>query len=230
VGVCRDLAFRAVSFSGIYLWFANVSWWAYHSQIKRDVRPIKEIKMEESLSEFAAKIQKHSRSELFDISLNIDREKYPDRFQLVVDRLNLLGKSNEINLDNKLGINLYSEKAMRFFSIFFTPIFGAFLMVSNLITLNEFKLKKQLLAYSIIYTLLTIIAINLILAQYKSQSLNNGLILVFNGIGFELMKHVYIGKVMPENYAKKSVLKPFIVSMAITIPFIILAILSKLNK
>jgi tetratricopeptide (TPR) repeat protein len=40
VGVCRDLAFRAVCFSGIYLCFANISWWAYHSQIKRDVIPI----------------------------------------------------------------------------------------------------------------------------------------------------------------------------------------------
>jgi hypothetical protein len=33
VGVCQYLAFRAVCFSGIYLCLANVSWWAYHSQI-----------------------------------------------------------------------------------------------------------------------------------------------------------------------------------------------------
>jgi hypothetical protein len=38
VGVCRCPGSRALSFSGIYLWFANVSWQAYHGQINRDVR------------------------------------------------------------------------------------------------------------------------------------------------------------------------------------------------
>jgi hypothetical protein len=46
VGVCHYLGLRAFSFSGIYLWFANVSWQAYHGQINRDVRiEIKQMKI-----------------------------------------------------------------------------------------------------------------------------------------------------------------------------------------
>jgi hypothetical protein len=68
VGVCLYLAFRAVCFSGIYLWFANISWWAYHGQINRHVRAIKMITEQDIINE-----EKHFQDVTFRINYLYDK-------------------------------------------------------------------------------------------------------------------------------------------------------------
>jgi len=108
----------------------------------------------------------------------------------------------------------YSPRAVWGFSFFFTVIFGAVLLSSNL---TDKKAKWIVIGFGIIYTTAVIIIINLL------QQPNTGLTLGLNGVGAviltELFWDKYVGK--ETKFRIKPIWKPLIISIIIMIPFLL---------
>jgi len=107
------------------------------------------------------------------------------------------------------------------FSFIFSPIFGGVLLMQNLL---EAKLKKEaylILVLSILYTLLEIFLLNI---QERPQS---SLSYVFNGFGGLVLSEFFFKKYFKNEtqYQKKKIWKPLIISILITIPFLVVLIL-----
>lgn len=112
---------------------------------------------------------------------------------------------------------LYSKRLILLFSGFFSVLFGAVLLLSNLKHLNEKKGRLQVLIFALIYVSGMIYTINSIKSSVNfSVPLNvlGGLILN------EYFWNRYIGK--DAEYEKKSWVKPTLISLGITVPIFIL--------
>jgi drug/metabolite transporter superfamily protein YnfA len=109
---------------------------------------------------------------------------------------------------------LYSPRAVWGFSIFFTVIFGAVLLSSNL---TDKKAKWIVIGFGIIYTSVVIFIMNLL------PQPNTGLTLGLNGGGAliltQLFWNKYVGK--ETKFRTKPIWKPLIISIIITIPFLL---------
>jgi hypothetical protein len=108
---------------------------------------------------------------------------------------------------------LYSKVAISAFSVIFSTIFGAVLLSSNI---KDNKNKWIVVGFGIIYTTLTIIIINLIPP-------NTFYVLMLNmagGLGLtSTFWNKYVGK--DTEYRAKPIWKALIISILITIPFLI---------
>ena len=108
---------------------------------------------------------------------------------------------------------LYSKGAIRAFSLFFSTIFGAVLLSSNI---NDTKRKWMVIGFGIIYTTVTIIVLNLIPP-------NTFYVLLLNtagGLGLtSTFWDKYVGK--ETKYRARPIWKPLIISIIITIPFLL---------
>lgn len=117
---------------------------------------------------------------------------------------------------------IYSKKLIYSFSILFSTIFGAILLMNNLKETNNNKGRNKVLIFGIIYTIATIITLNLI-------NTTSSISFLFNGIGgFILNEHFwdkFIGKEL--KHRKKSWIKPTIISILIITPFFLAIIYSK---
>ena len=112
---------------------------------------------------------------------------------------------------------LYSKRLILLFSGFFSILFGAVLLLSNLKQLNEKKGRLQVLIFALIYVSGMIYTINSIKSSVNfSVPLNvlGGLILN------EYFWNRYIGK--DAEYEKKSWVKPTLISLGITVPIFLL--------
>lgn len=118
--------------------------------------------------------------------------------------------------DNNLP-KLYSKGLILIFSGFFSVLFGAVLLLSNLKQLNEKKARLQVLLFAMIYIGGMIFTINSMKSSVNfSVPLNilGGLILN------EYFWNRYIGK--DTEYNKKNWVKPTLISLGITVPIFIL--------
>lgn len=108
----------------------------------------------------------------------------------------------------------YSPRAVWGFSVFFTVIFGAVLLASNLI---DKKAKWIVIGFGIIYTTAVIIIMNLL------PQPNTGLTIGLNGGGAliltQLFWNKYVGK--ETKFRTKPIWRPLIISIIITIPFLL---------
>jgi hypothetical protein len=108
----------------------------------------------------------------------------------------------------------YSPGAIWGFSVFFTVIFGAVLLMSNL---TDKRAKWIVIGFGILYTTVGIIIMNL-LPQPSS-----GLTIGFNAGGAliltQLFWNKYVGKEI--KFRTKPIWKPLIISIVITIPFLL---------
>jgi phosphate/sulfate permease len=123
---------------------------------------------------------------------------------------------------------LYSKRVVYIFSILFTCIFGSVLLYSNLKQLNKMKEARHVLIFGIIYTIISIIAVNFILFLMH-KDYNTTLTLVVNIIGALIQENLYYKKFIPEKFEKKSFIKPLIISLIIAIPIAALTIFSIMN-
>ncbi|MBX2967721.1 MAG: hypothetical protein KF845_16385 [Cyclobacteriaceae bacterium] len=107
----------------------------------------------------------------------------------------------------------YSKGAITAFSLFFSTIFGAVLLSSNI---NDTKRKWIVIGFGIIYTTVSIIILNLIPP-------NTFYVLLLNtagGLGLtSTFWDKYVGK--ETKYRAKPIWKPLIISIIITIPFLL---------
>jgi hypothetical protein len=111
---------------------------------------------------------------------------------------------------------IYSSRAIWGFSIIFSSIFGGVLLMQNLRDTGRKKEGNLILLYSIIFTILTMYIVNL-----PEKPLSNAALL-FNMVGGGILSYYFQKKYFPneESYEKKTIWKPLIISIVITIPFL----------
>lgn len=110
----------------------------------------------------------------------------------------------------------YSKRAITMFSALFSTIFGAVLLMSNLKAVDNRKGRFWVLVFGIIYTTLIIVVLN----QFET---NTNLALFFNIGGALILTEVFWNKQIGKElkHRKKKIWKPLIISIIITIPFIL---------
>ena len=114
---------------------------------------------------------------------------------------------------------LYSKRLITTFSLLFSTIFGAVILMSNLKQAGENKARLHVLFFGILYTLAAGYTITVLQVQ--------GFFAIFaNFIGSMVLNEYfwnsYLGKEL--EYEKKSWRKPALISAAICIPFVLLAL------
>jgi hypothetical protein len=111
---------------------------------------------------------------------------------------------------------LHSKITITLFACIFATIFGAVLMMQNFKEVGNIKARNQVLAFGILYTAFSVFIINAI-----DVNVNLALPLNFGGAGIlaEFFWNNQLGKEI--RYRKKSWVKPAIISVIISIPFIL---------
>jgi hypothetical protein len=105
---------------------------------------------------------------------------------------------------------LYSKRAIQGFSILFSTLFGAVLLMSNLKKMNKLKARIEVLVFGIGYTLFTVV----LLSYFPSTFF---LTLIFNFVGYGVLVEYYWNKNLGKElqYQKKQISKPLIISLLI---------------
>ena len=112
---------------------------------------------------------------------------------------------------------IYSGKAIWGFSIFFSAIFGAVLLMQNLRDIGKKREAFYILILSIIYTAFAIYFLNM------QDEPNSSLTILINMIGGAVLTEYFFKKYFPraKEHEKKKIWKPLIISLIIMIPFIL---------
>ena len=112
---------------------------------------------------------------------------------------------------------LYSKRAIQGFTIFFSTLFGAVLLMSNLKKMNKPKARVEVLVFGISYTFLTII-----LLDYLPKTFF--LTILFNLVGYAVLVEYFWNKNLGKElqHQKKQISKPLIISFAILVLLVLL--------
>ena len=138
--------------------------------------------------------------------------------------------TDEKNLDNNENPSkelilpvLYSKRAIQGFTIFFTTIFGAVLLMYNLKEMNKLKERNQVLIFGIVFTILSAILLNYLPKMIFTT-------LLFNLIGYAvLIEFFWKNNIEKElEYAKKEVWKPLSISIIIVLLLLFLQLLPQI--
>ncbi len=137
--------------------------------------------------------------------------------------------STELNQDQlnteieKSNFKIYSKGAIYGFSIFFSTVFGGVLLMQNLKDLGKKKEANLVLGISLLYTAISIVIINLLPSTVSNPSL------FLNLIGGGILSYFFLPKYIPnfESFSKKAIWKPLIISLLISIPFVLALIYSE---
>ncbi|WP_245893456.1 SLC5/6 family protein [Polaribacter butkevichii] len=118
---------------------------------------------------------------------------------------------------------LYSKKAIQGFTIFFSTIFGAFLLMQNLKEMNKPKARIQTLTFGIVYTILSAIILNYLPKTFF-------ITLLFNLIGYVILTEYFWNKHIGKDLAfqKKQIWQPLATSIFIVLALILLLLLPQL--
>lgn len=130
------------------------------------------------------------------------------------ERGNLL-KNAPLEEEEEVPPILFSKRAIRGFTIFFSTLFGVVLLMHNLKKMNKRKARMEVLFFGIFYTFFT-----MILLSYLPTTLF--ITLLFNGIGYVVLTEYFWNKSLGKNveYQKEQITKPVIISLSI-VAFII---------
>lgn len=111
---------------------------------------------------------------------------------------------------------LYSKKVIIGFSGIFSTIFGAVLLMYNMKQTNNKKGRTQVLIFGVLYTIITLLIVNSInTVSNMALPLNIAGGMILN----EYFWNTFIGKEM--KHRKRNWVKPAIISVLITIPFVL---------
>ncbi|MCB7482125.1 hypothetical protein [Christiangramia sediminis] len=110
---------------------------------------------------------------------------------------------------------LYSKRVITAFSLIFSTIFGAAILMSNLKKIGEKKGRIQVLIFSILYTVGIIFTVNSVSTSKFTIPLNILGAVILN----EYFWNRYLGKNI--EFEKKSWVKPALISVTVTIPFVL---------
>lgn len=106
---------------------------------------------------------------------------------------------------------LYSKKTIQGFTIFFSTIFGAVLLMYNLKEMSKPKARNQVLAFGILYTILIYVVVITIINNFFVT-------IILNLIGYGILTEFFWKKHLESNlkYKKKEITKPLIIALLIT--------------
>ena len=118
---------------------------------------------------------------------------------------------------------LYSKKAIQGFTIFFTTIFGAVLLMLNLKEMNKLKARNQVLIFGIAFTILSAMLLNYLPKMFLTT-------LLFNLIGYAvLIEFFWKNNIDKElEFTKKEVWKPLTISIIIILSLLFLQLLPQI--
>ncbi|MGB8373729.1 MAG: hypothetical protein WCE57_00280 [Salegentibacter sp.] len=111
---------------------------------------------------------------------------------------------------------LYSKRLILIFALIFSTIFAAVLLMSNLKSLGKRRESYLVLFFTVFYMMVSVILIQVL-------SLPPDLTFVANVIGAAILNEFFWNKYIGRDreFQKKSWVKPAIVSLLISIPFVI---------
>jgi hypothetical protein len=113
-------------------------------------------------------------------------------------------------------IEIYSKRAIWGFSLFFSPIFGAVLLMMNLRAAGHKNAGYTVLFFSIAYTIFGSLLFN-----YLGMR-TGGFGVIWNIIGAAILAEYFFKKYFPENdYYPRSIAKPLMISLLITLVVVI---------
>jgi len=120
--------------------------------------------------------------------------------------------------------NLYSKKAILGFTLFFSTIFGVVLLMYNLKVMNKHKARTQVLVFGILYIVLSYALLEVLPKIYF-------ITLIFNFIGYAILVEYFWNKFLGRDlpHEKKSVTKPLVISLLITVFFVVLIFAATTN-
>ena len=125
-------------------------------------------------------------------------------------------KKKSFVMDDPEAPELYSKRVITMFSAIFSTIFGAVLMMHNFKEVGNSKARNQVLVFGILYTIASILIINALNIQAIALNFTGAAILT------EFFWNKQLGKEI--KYRKRSWIKPAIISVIITIPFVLAVI------
>ncbi|HPW87898.1 MAG TPA: hypothetical protein PKZ31_02200 [Kaistella chaponensis] len=129
-------------------------------------------------------------------------------------------------MENKNLPKIYSSKAILGFSIFLSTLFGGVLLYQNLKDLGKKKEANIILAFSVVFTILSIIAVNVPETPKSSFAYLCGL------IGGCILSYFFVPKYIPEEriYPLKSIWKPLIIGLIIVVLGVFLMVYTNENS
>lgn len=126
-------------------------------------------------------------------------------------------QENEDQQPDEQAAAIYSKWTVLGFSIFFSPIAGAILLMLNLRSAGYKKEGNLVLLFSIAYQLLSSIIFTYIGKNLVNYTLISAI------IGGGILAEYFFKKYFPEdNYEHKSIWRPLAVALLITIPLVML--------
>lgn len=125
-------------------------------------------------------------------------------------------KKKSFVMDDPEAPELYSKRVITMFSAIFSAIFGAVLMMHNFKEVGNSKARNQVLVFGILYTIASILIINALNIQAIALNFTGAAILT------EFFWNKQLGKEI--KYRRRSWIKPAIISVIITIPFVLAVI------
>lgn len=128
--------------------------------------------------------------------------------------------TNENSFEALVSPVLYSKKAIQGFTIFFSTLFGAILLMSNLQKMNKPKARIEVFVFGIVYTIFTIILLNYLPKTFF-------LTLIFNIVGYAVLIEYYWNKNLGKEFKheKKQIKKPLIISLSVLAILVFFSIL-----
>jgi len=127
-------------------------------------------------------------------------------------------KKNNIT-DDPNAPELHSKKVIMVFSVLFSTIFGAVLLMYNMKQTENKAGRIQVLIFGILYTIATLLVVNL-------MNIGGNIALIFNIAGGGILTEYFWNKFIGKDFEhrKRSWIKPAIISVLITIPIFLAAI------
>ena len=118
---------------------------------------------------------------------------------------------------------LYSKRAIQGFSIFFTTIFGAILLMQNLKDMQKPLARNQVLVFGILYTTVSAILLNYLPKMFF-------ITLLFNIIGYAVLTEFFWNKHLGNKleYTKKEIWKPLTISITVLLLLLFLQFLPQI--
>ena len=118
---------------------------------------------------------------------------------------------------------LYSKRAIQGFTVFFSTIFGAILLMQNLKEMNKPVARNQVLVFGISYTIASIILLNYLPKMFFVT-------LLFNLFGYAILSEYFWNKNLGNQlkYKKKEIWKPLTISFAVMFFLLLLQFLPQL--
>lgn len=147
---------------------------------------------------------------------NAEKELIEEK-EIAIQKHNLDEQKKKDHLtDDPNAPELYSKRVITVFSAIFSTIFGAVLLMYNMKQTNNEKGRIQVLVFGILYTILIIIVANALKTGFN-------ITIILNLIGASILNEYFWNKFIGKEffYRKRSWIKPAIISIIITIPFIL---------